>query len=447
MVIKWKNEIVYQIFPERFCNGDPSNDVRTGEYMWRGRTAVRSSDPARFDDPRKGQCMFYGGDLAGITQKIPYLKELGITAVYLNPIFASHSTHKYDTDDYFTVDPHFGTRAEYETMVRHLHDAGIRVVLDGVFNHTSFHHPWYRGLRTRRRFYCMKNCREPMTWMNFGSLPKLNVERPQVEAAILRVIDAWPEIDGWRLDAAHLLPASFMRKLKRRIEAVRRNNIVIMEDWTDSYFHFKDGLCDGVTNFLFSKLMERYFVEDCSPETLFKRIATFIDRYPWANAVQNWNHLANHDTSRFPDRIGGRMDRFRLAQALQFTLPGTPLIFQGDEIGMTGRTEAACRRPMEWDSRKWNREVLEHTRRMTRLRRTHPVLSAGRWKPLDAVNHSRVLVFERRMPSGERAVIAMNDGYTPQTAGIGRIRRRLAPHSYFIWISDRSVTGRFVTPG
>lgn len=432
MNIKWPNDVVYQIFPDRWLNADPSNDP------------PKPPNPDALTDPRLHQNQFYGGDLAGISRSVPYLADLGVTAVYLTPIFKARSSHKYDTDDYLTVDPHFGTRAEFEEMVRILHAAGIKLVLDGVFNHTSFHHAWYRNLALRRKFYCMKNMRDTLTWMNGRSLPKLNPENPQAEKALLGVIDAWPEIDGWRLDAAHLLPVAFMKKLKRRVEQIRPANIVIMEDWTDSLGHFKDGICDGVTNFLFRDAVERFLVEDCSPETLLKRLAGWILRYPWPNVVQSWNLLDNHDTFRLRSRVGRNSDRMKIAFALQFTLPGTPMLYQGDEIGMTGKNDAEARAPMIWDRERWDHDLLSHVRMLIRLRRLHPVLAHGKWKPLGAANSARALAFERRSASGETAVVAINDGYAPFVFRSGRLREKIPPHAYILWISDRIVRGRLI---
>lgn len=444
MSLKWKNEVVYQIFPDRWCNGDPSNDVRRGEYKWHGHPVQKTTNRALLTSPRLHQHYFYGGDLAGITKRVSYLADLGVTAVYLTPIFKSGSSHKYDTDDYLTLDPHFGTRADFETMVRSLRAAGIKTILDGVFNHTSFQHHWYSHLDTRRKFYCMKNSDKTMTWMNGSSLPKLNPDHPRVEREILRVIDAWPEVDGWRLDAAHLLPVKFLRKLKRKVESIRRTNLVIMEDWTDSSGHFQDKICDGVTNFLFRDAVERFLVEDCSPETFLKRLQTWISRYPWPNVLQSWNLLDNHDTFRMYSRLGRNLSRYKIAQMFQFTIPGTPMIYQGDEIGMTGHHDADSRAPMVWDRRSWNLDILNHTRRWTRLRALHPVLSTGRWRPLLAVNASRVLAFERRGPGRDRAIVAVNDGYQTFDLNLPPLRLKLPPHSYAIRISDRLVRNELI---
>ncbi|MBI4179714.1 glycoside hydrolase family 13 protein [bacterium] len=444
MSVKWPNEVVYQIFPDRWLNGDPVNDVRTGDFEWHGKPARKSARVDQLTDPRLHQRLFYGGDLAGIAKSVPYLSALGVTAVYLTPIFASRSSHGYDADDYFRIAPHFGTRGEYLDLVRILHAAGIKLVLDGVFNHTSFEHPWYADVRTRGDFYCMKTSRRTMTWMNGSTLPKLNPENPRVEAELLRVISAWPEIDGWRLDAAHLLPRRFLRKFKARVESTRPNGIVVMEDWTDSSEHFRDGLCDGVTNFLFRDAVERFFVEDCSAETFLKRLVTWIHRYPWPNVVQSWNLLDNHDTPRFLNRVGLDRRRLMLAQVLQFTLPGTPMLYQGDEIGMTGTHDGEARAPMVWDRKKWDRKILRHVRKLIQLRKRHPVLSLGSWRPLLAANASRAVAFERRLRSGARAVIALNDGYRPYRFDLGIFRKTLPPRGHLIWISDRRTPGRFV---
>lgn len=428
MNIKWPNEVVYQIFPDRWFNG---------------KSVRKTTNLIKLTSPKFHQHHFFGGDLAGVTQKIPHLKHMGVTAVYLTPIFKARSSHKYDTDDYLQIDPRLGSRADYGDMAGQLRAAGIKLILDGVFNHTSFHHRWYTNLADRRRFYCMKNARDTMTWMNGSSLPKLNPEHPEVERELLRVISAWPEIDGWRLDAAHLLPVAFLKKLKRKVESLGRNRIVIMEDWTDSTGHFRDGLCDGVTNFLFRDAVERFLVEDCSAETFLKRLTCWIERYPWPNVVQSWNILDNHDTFRMFTRVARNVDRFKIAQLLQFTLPGTPMIYQGDEIGMEGRHDGEARAPMIWDRPKWNLDILEHTRALIRLRRDHPVFSRGSWQPLVAINSARAFAFERRL-GRQRAVVAVNDGYAPFNFRHGKFRARISPHDYRIWISDK--TGRFIGP-
>lgn len=406
------DEVVYQIFPDRFRDGDPSNNPRRGAWRWRGLPVRTSKDPRLLTTFPSGHRTFFGGDLAGVREAIPHILSVGATAVYLTPIFRAPSTHRYDTIDYHAIDPALGGRPAFDALVRALRAAGIRLVLDGVFNHTSADHPWHRDPATRRRFYCLRRDGarpDAQGWMMGRSLMKLDPENPEVARRLLEVIDAWPEADAWRLDAAHLLPRAFLRMIRER--AAPRPTIV--EDWTHAahYFRAEGGgpLADGVTNFLFRDALERFLVEDCSPETFLERLRVWIDGYPWRNVLSSWNFLDNHDTDRLASKVTPA--RLRLAFVLLFTLPGTPLLYQGDEVGGT-MTTAHARAPMEWDPRRWDRRLLVHVRRLAALRRATPALRQGRWRPLYAENRHRTFAYERYL-GRTRVVVAANDGYRP----------------------------------
>lgn len=384
---------------------------------------------------RNGQRTFYGGDLQGITDSLDYLSSLGVTILYLNPIFEGRSCHRYDTVDHLRIDPMLGTREDFEVLCREAKSRGMKIVLDGVFNHTSLDHPWYRSSSLRRRYYLMKNETETMTWMNGGGLPKLDTENPRVLSAIRKTIEAWPEADGWRLDAAHLLPERCLREI-RGAAGTRK---IVIEDWEHSAHYFRKGLADSVTNFLFRDAMERYFIEDLAPETLVERLRVWIEGYPRAQLPWVWNFLDNHDTARLLGRVG--RERFFRAAVFLFTLPGTPMVFHGDEVGLGGggarKNHDAGRQVMPWNERWWDRGILEHFRALASFRKRFGPATRGRFRVLAAENGSRTVVWEMEW-GGYRIYSAVNDGYRgSRVPGMDGRRVRLKPGEWIVRGEDR----------
>lgn len=400
----WPNEIVYQVFPDRFHCHDEAARVAPGAFEWNGRP-IRVSDRAdRVTSRHHHQYTFFGGTLEGIRRKLDHLSDLGVSVLYLNPIFKSRSTHRYDTDDYMAVDPVLGTREDFDALVAELHARGMKLMLDGVFNHTSFYHAWFQ--ERRDAFYLPAGNGQVESWMGTGLLPKLNVERPEVTEALLSVIDHWEGVDGWRLDASHLLARSVLKRLRAR---VGRHRPVIGEDWDDARFDLAEGLYDGVTNFSFQRNVTAMLNGDCPPETFARRLRVVYEGYPWSGVVQSWSMLGNHDTDRFYSKIGERAALYRIAQVLQFTLPGTPLIYYGDEYALTGWGDWGARAPMVWKPSRAQREFHDHLKGLTRLRREHPVLSTGQVRFVHASNEHRTLGFER-FDDRERALVLVNMG-------------------------------------
>jgi alpha-glucosidase len=399
-------DLAYQIFPDRWRNARPDLTPRPGEWTWHGRPIEVSTRRSRLTRSPNNQYTFYGGDLEGIRLSLDYLERLGVTLLYLNPIFAACSTHRYDATDFFRVDSALGDRADFERFAGDLHERKMRLFLDGVFNHTSGQHPWHQDAKSRRRYYLMQDGDRAMSWMGRGTLPKLDTQSPPVVREIIKVLKAWPEVDGWRLDAAHLLPQSLLADLRSRIAP----KPIIVEDWGWARHYQRKGLADGVTNFLFRTAMVDYFREDMSPETLLDRLDAWIHAYPAKFLAASWNFLDNHDTPRFRSIVG--RERLLRALVLLFTLPGTPLLYHGLEIGLEGKDAGESRAPMIWQPRKWDRGLLEHIMLLARLRREYPVLAHGQFVPLAADNRSRSVAFERR-DGRSRALVALNDGYHP----------------------------------
>lgn len=397
--LKWPNEVVYQIFPDRFYCHDPAHRPAPGAFEWCGKPIRVSANKRDVTSRHHHQYTFFGGTLEGVRQKLDHLQDLGVTAVYFTPIFKARSTHRYDTDDYLAIDPVLGTRADFDRLLADLHARGMKLMLDGVFNHTSFNHPWYRE---HRDFYMKAGDGQVETWMGTGYLPKLDVEAPGVADALLGVIDHWEGIDGWRLDASHLLARSFLKRLYDRVGPDRP---VIGEDWEDARFDLAEGIYDGVTNFSFKRNVAALMYGDCSPETFVRRMRVVYEGYPWPAVVQSWSMLNNHDTERFYSKIGETAWKYRLAQVLQFTLPGTPLVYYGDEWAMTGWGDWEARAPMVWNPSAAQKRFRDHLKGLAGLRRDHPVLATGQIRFLSASNTDRTLAFERFDETGRVRVL------------------------------------------
>ncbi len=418
-------EVVYQIFPDRWRSGDPRLTPKSGQWVWKGRKIQASKSRKVLTSSPQSMYTFFGGDLEGIRKSLPYLEDLGVTAVYLNPIFAARSTHRYDAVDFFRIDDALGSREDFERFAADLRGRGMKLVLDGVFNHTSVDHPWYLDPAQRRRYYISHGEDKTMMWMGGKSLPKLDTQKPLVQKMILDVIDAWPEADVWRLDAAHLLPQDLLKKIIDR--AAPRQ--IILEDWHIGTHYFEKGLATGVTNFITREALRAFFNEDSSPETLLERIGVTDRLYEHRALTDSWTFLDNHDTSRFITDTS--RDRLIRALVLLFTLPGTPMIYHGIEVGMAGRDPHEAREPMQWNEKKWDTKLHGLVRELIALRKKHKSLWAGAFKPLYSDNRSRTLVFERSV-RGERAVVGVNDGYHSCSVDVPGARFRLKPGQWRI---------------
>lgn len=436
--------IVYQIFPDRFAIGTETPLIESGQWAWRGTPIVVSDDPIELTELKSHQYTFFGGNLAGVTQRLPHLRELGISTVYLNPIFAARSSHRYDAIDYTAIDAALGTRADFEKLADTLHESGMRLVLDGVFNHTSVDHPWHVDTGERVKRYVMQTDTDAMTWMGSGGLPKLDTQRQLVVDSLMDVLRAWPEVDGWRLDAGHLLPQALLRQIKAEVQP----RTIHVEDWNNGRHYFINGLADGTTHFPFREALKTFFDEDSSPETLFERISVYFDVYPTDAAAASWTYLDNHDLPRFQTEVG--RSRYFRALVLLLTMPGTPLLFQGMEMGMTGDSAEASRKPLVWDESTWDRELFAHVQRLTGLRRRFPAALGSdprTFIPRVTDNRTRTLMFERRaLDSSVRAIVAINDGYEACEIDDAAGGFRIAPGEWLIRVEspDGSVHDQYM---
>ena len=459
---KWvKSAVFYQIFPERFCNGNPSNDVRDGEYQVDGHGTVHmdwSDRPLQYE---QGHCMdFFGGDLQGVKAKIPYLKELGVTAVYLNPIFEAPSVHKYDCIDYLHVDKHFGGDEALAELSRALHENGMKLILDISINHTGMAHKWFNrdGLFFDRSVGAYNNPDAPERsyyffepgsdrykgWAGVASLPTLNYTSKELRKAIYgdedSVLRKWLKppysIDGWRFDVADVFARSNEIQLAREIwpeirRSIREENpqaYILAEDWGDCAGHMQGDEWDSPMNYYgcgrvlrqFIGLPDLFMLRDpvlrnipyrMTAEDVRARITQHLAKIPFVLAQNQFNLIDSHDVSRIHNHKEVSADARRGAVILQFMLIGAPSIYYGDEAEIDGWTQnnEGCRFPMPWDKEFQQTDTYQLYRTLAHLKRNTPALTEGGMKFLYAQGRTIALArFDDR--EALVAVVSGEDG-------------------------------------
>jgi len=428
-----QDAIFYQIFPDRFAfsrqfgqNGWPAKPDNLQE--WGAPPTVRG---------------FQGGDLLGAAEKLDYLVDLGINAIYLNPIFQSASNHRYHTHDYFAVDPILGGNRAFDVFLQAAHKRNIRVILDGVFNHAGrgffqFNHllecgeespyrNWFHAHSWPLNAYDTQRPPNYDAWWGIHSLPKFNTNTTAVREFLWSVGVYWLEkgIDGWRLDVPNEIDDdAFWREFRRRCRAVNPAAYLVGELWGEAQRWLQGDQFDGQMNYLFARAAlgfcaGRNLDQSDSAHTGLgyiqpldgRQFAAELDRifnqmYAPEIVLAQMNMLGSHDTPRIMTLAGGDETAVSLMFLCQMSVPGAPNIYYGDEIGLPGRRDPDCRRAFPWhDETSWNRRLLAKVQALTRLRRELPALRRGDFTVLYA--GQKIIVYQRRY--GEQtAVIALN---------------------------------------
>lgn len=464
-VPEWiKGAVMYQIYTDRFCNGDKTNDVQTGEYSYIGTTVehVEAWDTpvANLDVAR-----FYGGDLAGVRKKLDYLQELGVEVIYFNPLFVSPSNHKYDSQDYDYIDPHFGvivndgtvgdsayaryikrttdkenleaSNAYFAELVEEIHRRGMKVILDGVFNHCGSFNKWmdregfyqtgggyapgaYQSKESPyRNFFNFRNPDDKNSyegWWGYETLPKLNYEESEELCEyICRIGKKWVSppynVDGWRLDVAADLGHSeefnhkFWKRFRKEVRAANPNAVILAEHYGNAAAWLKGDEWDTVMNYdafmepvtWFLTGMEKHSDEFRgylwnNHEHFLHCMKYNMAKFQTASLYCAMNELSNHDHSRFLTRTNHQAGRvqvlgqkaaeeginkavFAEAVVLQMFWPGAPTLYYGDEAGVCGFTDPDNRRPYPWGAE--DKEILSMHKELIRIHRTFPALRTG----------------------------------------------------------------------
>lgn len=402
----WAHEaIIYQIFPDRFSNGDPALNPYP-KTPWESR-------------PRRDS--FYGGDLQGIIERLPYLEDLGINTLYLTPIFSSPSNHRYDTIDYYHIDPRLGTEETFDRLIKEAYNRGIRVILDGVFNHTSNHfHPFTElkrdgeGSKYSEWFHVYRypiSCRPKPTYETFGqsigSMPRLNTYNEEVQEYLLDVGRYWTKkgIHGWRLDVANEVNPYFWQRFRREMKKIDPDILLTGEIWHKAGPWLEGDMFDTVMNYPFREIVLDHLAYGReSSKSLEESLSSLLVNYRKEVQLGLWNILGTHDTPRLWKTFYKKREAHKLAILLQFTYPGVPHIYYGDEVGITGGDDPDCRRGMVWDEKKQNQGLLEYYRRLIRQRRELDVLKRGDYRSL----HLKPLFGYSRRLGDEEVLVLLN---------------------------------------
>ncbi len=385
---KWACEaVVYQIFPDRFHR---SNKVRDHDHL----TLKEWGDKPTFHG-------FHGGDLYGVIDKLDYLENIGINCIYLNPIFSSAANHRYHTYDYFQVDPLLGGNKALRILIRELHDRGLRIILDGVFNHCgrgfwAFHHLLENGINSPyKEWFCInnwplrpyiKNGKNPgySCWWNDPALPKFNHEHIPVRNYLLEVASFWTNlgIDGWRLDVPDEVPSDFWILFRKEVKSINSDAMIIGEIWGDAREWLKGDQFDGVLNYRIGWSSLSWVANDnlkstyknpfyplkiINTKSFIEIIQTTLGWYRKEANICNWNLLDSHDVPRALNTLKGDIEALKLALLLVFMQPGIPCIYYGTEVGLFGGIDPNCREGFPWDE-NWDCDLRPFLKSLILLR-------------------------------------------------------------------------------
>jgi len=422
----WPDAIFYQIFPDRFRDGDAALNQKF--VMPWGSKPVNDN--------------FMGGDLAGIKQKLSHLKDLGANAIYLNPIFQSNSNHKYDTIDYFKIDPTLGTEETFKDLLKEAHSKEIKIILDGVFNHTStdfFAFDDVKKLGEKSRYgawYNFKsfpvNMQKPNydCWWNIGSLPKLNIKNTDVYNYLLTIPEYWMRtgIDGFRLDVPNELPHSFWKDFRKIVKKHLKDSYIVGEIWADGSPWLSGDQFDAVMNYKLRNQIISFFVKrEITPLKLDEMLSENKTGLSESAFFSMMNMLDSHDTPRFLTVCVGDASVFKSALAFIMCYPGAPSIYYGDEIGLTGEKDPDNRKCMQWNEKEWNKDIYDFYKKIIAVRSENIELRRGDIFTLAAEKDSKIYAFVRVYKNAASVCIFNQDDKNAGEFSIepGRILRLL----------------------
>lgn len=452
-----KDAVFYQIFPDRFARSARLDHSGLQFEPW-------ELPPTPYG--------FKGGDLYGVAEKLDYLTDLGVNALYLNPVFASASNHRYHTYDYYQVDPLLGGNDALRYLLEQAHRRGVRVILDGVFNHASrgfwqFHHVLENGdgspyvnwfhfdparLQRKRPWgayphpeedAALQSGEDSLTaigyraWWHLPALPKFNTNTLAVREFIFGVAEHWIRfgIDGWRLDVpAEIDDDSFWQEFRRRVKALNPDAYIVGEIWHESQRWLQGDQFDAVMNYLVTIAALGFFpgpnldVEEASRaggyqgrirplrvEEFAAEIKRVLHLYHPEITAAQLNLLDSHDTPRFLTCARGDKESLKLAWLFLFAYPGAPCIYYGDEIGLDGKHDPDCRKTFPWDEKIWDKELLAYIKGLIALRKGHSALRRGDFQQLYA--QEDVYAFMRR-GLDEKLIVVLNIGSQPLVINI-----------------------------
>ncbi|AFY37233.1 pullulanase [[Leptolyngbya] sp. PCC 7376] len=436
-----KSAVFYQIFPDRFAKAEPptsSPAMQVPLESWHSPPTLQG---------------YKGGNLWGVIEKLDYLQDLGITAIYLTPIFQSACNHRYHTHDYYQVDPLLGGNRALKVLLDAAHQRGMKIVLDGVFNHASRgffffndilengpHSPWLDWFKVTKWPVSAYDGSLPAnyaSWIDNRSLPQFNHDNPQVREYIMRVGEYWAEfgIDGWRLDVPEQIEAEgFWQEFRDRLKRINPDLYIVGEIWIDARQWLDGTQFDGVMNYLFTKEAIAFAADNVVPELMEwpfhrkyepidaaeydRRMQHLLGLYDWEIQLTQLNLLSSHDAARLFTVAGGETEKsgaiaaaiksVKLCTVLLMTFPGAPSIYYGDEVGLGGGIDPDCRRVFPEEA-AWQSEIHKCYRELIQLRHQYPALQKGHYQTLFA--EGKIYGFSRQLKndkSSQTIIIFIN---------------------------------------
>ena len=433
-VPSWYREgFIYQIFVDRFFNGEDEGKVLNPKK----NTFIYGNwdDSPMYIKDMDGNIVrwdFYGGNLLGVKKKLEYIKSLGVSVIYFNPIFDSPSCHKYDTGDYEKIDPMFGDEEIFKDLCSEAEKLGMRIILDGVFSHTGSDSKYFNKFGNYDSLGAYQSLQSPYyrwyrfndypklyeTWWGFSNMPNVDELNPSYLDYIIRgensVIEKWLKLGagGWRLDVADELPDEFIKILKSKLKEVKKDSVLIGEVWEDasnkvSYNRKREYLfgneLDSVTNYPLRQIildLVRNYIES---KYFIKKYLSLKENYPKEYFYSTMNMLGNHDTERVLTILNNNVNLLKEAVVIQMTLPGVPLIYYGDEAGLTGGKDPSNRKSYPWG--KENKDILDFYRKISSIRVSEEALRSGEMEFLELNNG--ILGYDRTL-NKDRIIIAVN---------------------------------------
>ena len=418
----WRNgAIVYHVFVDRFA---PSADLEAKRHLYPKPKVLRTWD----EQPERGvydgnvrvwthEIEFWGGDIDSLRSKLDHIHDLGADVLYLNPIHEAYTNHKYDALDYFVVSPEYGTREDVAKLASDLHKRGMKLMLDGVFNHMGRNSPKFQEAKAnedsahRFWFYFDERYKHGYrAWYNAANLPEINLDDPRVKARLYDDADSVVRgylteegVDGWRLDVAYDFGPNILAELTEAAHDAKPGSWVVGEIWNEPSGWIP--AVDGVMNFHLREMILSLVRNEASGAHIGRLIERLHDDVGLRGLLRSWIVLDNHDTARLATIIPDPRKR-AIAQTLQFTLPGAPVVYYGVEAGMTGGNDPEMRGPMDWDRATPDNSEYQRLKALIDLRSEIPALRVGDFKLLDA---QHVLAFQRTgVRAGDTVTVIVN---------------------------------------
>lgn len=465
---KWYQEgVIYHIFVDRFYNGNEDGSILNPKDN--AMIYTKGADIPHYIKDDLGNIVrwdFYGGNLKGIIKKMDYLEKLGATILYLSPIFKARSNHKYDTDDYFAIDEMFGDMQTFEQLIEETNKRGMRLILDGVFNHTGAESKYFNQFNTYPELGAYQSKDSPYhdwylfkefpddfdSWWGIKDLPKLDTDNPAVQDFVYgskdSVIAKWSKtgIGGWRLDVADELSDEFLAGIRQTLEEnALEKPVLIGEVWEDASNkvaynqrrHYISGdMLHGVTNYPFRDAIIGFLNQEQTAEETAFTFLQLKENYPIDILKNHLNPIGSHDTVRIITALNGSNEKVKQAFAMLFTLPGVPTIYYGDEVGLEGKEDPDNRRPFPWG--REDKNIQTFVSKWAKKRQEWDVLTQGDFHIL---YDDRCLYLLRVINQGKWLLTAINPSDKGHKVDWGKVEN---PSK--IWIDGLEVKELVVPP-